>query len=125
MEKPVVALAPVSHWNWVVSPEAFVKSLYFIHLSLVLTGDDAATAFTVSDSTARVDAEVCSGQTVVTNTNLAITELTKRSGDTARGSQVEAAAIAATNKGISAGSEGCDGDEALHYASRMQGKRGL
>ena len=73
----------------------------------------------IGDATAGVDAVVSGRQAVVTNAVLAVAQLANGTRSTTRGSEVEAAAVAAANKGAGTGSESSEGDEGLH-----RGKRG-
>lgn len=120
-EKPEVPVAPWSHWNWVVGSRIWVSLLtrWLILYQELHTGHDAATAVFVGDGTVG-NAELRSGKAAIANAHLTITQLAEGTGHAPRGSEVEAAAISTAHKGVGAGSEGRESDEALHLGKRLR-----
>ena len=84
-----------------------------------LTSHNTATAFAVGDNTAR-QAELGGREAVVANTDLSITQLSQGARGITGGSEVEAAAVTATNEGAGADSQRCNCNEGLHCSDGMQ-----
>jgi hypothetical protein len=78
-----------------------------------VTSDHTATALAIGNNTSR-QTELGSREAAVTNTDLSIAQLAQRARFIPRGSEVEAAAITAANKGIGTNSQSRNCNEALH-----------
>lgn len=90
----------------------------------ILTSHHTATAIAIGDDRVR-KTEGRGRQSGIADTDLAITKLAKGTRGTARGSELEAAAVTAANKGVSASSESSNSNEVLHGCERVRGTRSL
>lgn len=127
IEKPVVGVAPTSHWNCVVGARESimlaVPSLFHGIESMILTRQDAATSVGVGDAAVWANAKLGRRQTMIADAVLSIRELANGPRATSRRSQVEAASIAAANEGVGTSCQSCQNDEVLHGAEKL--KRGF